>query len=192
MIDMELLAEISDKDFGAERSPVSRHDIRGIGINRKKDDITSYYRAAARAVVFNSKGEILLQHSTRSNFYKLPGGGMKEGETPIKAAQREVLEETGYRIAIKKEIGLILEHRKKINITQFSYCYLAFAIGKQGKVNLDEGEIREGLVPEWHDARKVMGLLRNSEKKAYTTGFMVRREEVFIRKALLLLRMKVK
>lgn len=185
---MELLAEISEKDVGAEGSPVSRNDIRGIGIDRKKDDITSYYRAAARAVVFNSKGEILLQHSKRSNFYKLPGGGIQEGETQTKAAQREVLEETGYRIAIKKEIGLVIEHRKKINITQFSYCYLAFARGKQGKVNLDEGEIWEGLEPEWHDAGKVMGLLRNSKKQNYQAWFRNRREEVFIRRALELMK----
>jgi 8-oxo-dGTP pyrophosphatase MutT (NUDIX family) len=45
------------------------------------------------------KGAVWLVHYTREgNHYGLPGGRMDEGETPVQAAQREVLEEIGAHV----------------------------------------------------------------------------------------------
>ncbi|WP_431297745.1 NUDIX hydrolase [Tabrizicola sp. BL-A-41-H6] len=37
--------------------------------------------------------------------FQLPGGGIDQGEHPIAALHREVIEETGWKIAIRRRIG---------------------------------------------------------------------------------------
>lgn len=37
--------------------------------------------------------------------YQLPGGGIDAGEAPVAALHREVLEETGWRIAVRSRLG---------------------------------------------------------------------------------------
>ncbi len=85
---MELLAEISDKDVGVRKDSKVKYKI---SWNKKltntiDSDITSYYRGAARAIIFNSKKEILLQHATKYGYYKLPGGGIGKGEDTYKCS----------------------------------------------------------------------------------------------------------
>ncbi len=52
------------------------------------------------AVVFDDRGRVLLfRHTYRDHYpWGLPGGWLKGGEDPIDAVEREVYEESGYRI----------------------------------------------------------------------------------------------
>src|SRR5882724_2755694 len=43
----------------------------------------------------------------KRNEWVLPKGKLDDGETPRDAAQREVLEETGHRVAVKEFIGTL-------------------------------------------------------------------------------------
>ena len=56
-------------------------------------------RNSAKAIVINH-GKILLNRCTSrfGEYYALPGGGQNPGETLQEAVQRELLEETGYRV----------------------------------------------------------------------------------------------
>ena len=56
-------------------------------------------RNSAKAIVINH-GQILLNRCTSrfGEYYALPGGGQNPGETLQEAVQRELLEETGYRV----------------------------------------------------------------------------------------------
>ena len=47
---------------------------------------------------------LTLQHGDEVDI-QLPGGGIDPGESPIQALHREVLEETGWRIARPRQIG---------------------------------------------------------------------------------------
>ena len=50
--------------------------------------------------------DILVTHQAEPNpEFQLPGGGIDPGEHPIAALHREVIEETGWRIAIDRRIG---------------------------------------------------------------------------------------
>jgi ADP-ribose pyrophosphatase len=68
----------------------------------EKHHILDFHYGFVGAVVENDKDEILMVHVFRypldSLEWEIPTGRMEEGEDPIQAAQREVLEESGYDI----------------------------------------------------------------------------------------------
>ncbi len=56
--------------------------------------------------ILPSGGALLLTHqSAPEPEYQLPGGGIDPGESPLRALHREVLEETGWRIARPRRLG---------------------------------------------------------------------------------------
>jgi putative (di)nucleoside polyphosphate hydrolase len=55
-----------------------------------------YFRAGIGAVIFNSRGLILaLERADTPSAWQLPQGGLESAEDPLRAALREVAEETG-------------------------------------------------------------------------------------------------
>jgi ADP-ribose pyrophosphatase YjhB (NUDIX family) len=59
-----------------------------------------------RAVVFRD-GELLLVRERRSGRFTFPGGWADVGDTPGAAAERETLEESGYRVRATKLVALL-------------------------------------------------------------------------------------
>lgn len=63
----------------------------------------SYALIGQKAIVLNTKGEILvLQRSKKAGAegkWSLPGGGLDDGEDPIKSIKREIEEETKVKIS---------------------------------------------------------------------------------------------
>jgi len=103
------------------------------------------HRQAARAVAFDVDGKVALLHVTKLGFYKLPGGGIDEGETIEEALKRECLEEIGCNVEKYGELGRIIEHRNKLGVKQESFCFLANIVGEKGEPNLMEDEIEDGF-----------------------------------------------
>lgn len=54
----------------------------------------------------NEKGDILLQKRRDKNKWGFPGGAMEIGESAYETAMREIREETGLEVEIKKLIGI--------------------------------------------------------------------------------------
>jgi 8-oxo-dGTP diphosphatase len=66
-----------------------------------------YRRRAGVYAVLLSGNEVLTTHQAEPiPEFQLPGGGIDAGEHPIAALHREVLEETGWRIAIARQVGV--------------------------------------------------------------------------------------
>lgn len=63
-----------------------------------------------RAVVFRD-GELLLVRERRSARWTFPGGWADAGDTPSLAAERETLEESGFRVRAEKLIALLDKSR---------------------------------------------------------------------------------
>jgi len=60
-------------------------------------------RPGAYAVIRNEQGKVLV--IIGKNRYHLPGGGIDKGEDPLRAVEREIIEETGYGVEGLREIG---------------------------------------------------------------------------------------
>ena len=67
-----------------------------------------YDKKSVAIVIQNEKDEVLLVKSnryvTQSEEWEIPAGHLEAGETPVNAATREVLEETGYTITTPSQI----------------------------------------------------------------------------------------
>ena len=63
-------------------------------------------RAGASAVIFNESEEVLLERRADMGRWGLPGGAVDIGESVEQATIREVFEETGLRVRVKRLIGV--------------------------------------------------------------------------------------
>ena len=61
---------------------------------------------AANGIVFNEAGEVLLQKRADNGWWTLPGGWVDPGESVEQGAVREVWEETGLRVSVKRLVGV--------------------------------------------------------------------------------------
>lgn len=63
-------------------------------------------RLGCSAAILNDEGRVLLTRRQDNGQWCLPSGGMEPGESPAEACCREVLEETGLQVQVKKLIGV--------------------------------------------------------------------------------------
>jgi len=63
-------------------------------------------RVAACAVVLDDRGRVLLHQRTDNGEWSLPGGAIEPDETAAAACLREVFEETGFHVAIRRLVGV--------------------------------------------------------------------------------------
>src|SRR5512139_2449847 len=63
-------------------------------------------RLGCTAAVFDEQGRILLTKRSDNGQWCLPGGAVDQGETVSEACVREVLEETGLQVRVKRLIGI--------------------------------------------------------------------------------------
>jgi putative (di)nucleoside polyphosphate hydrolase len=57
-----------------------------------------YFRAGAGAMIVNSDGDVLsIERADVAGAWQLPQGGLEDSEEPLRAAYREIAEETGVR-----------------------------------------------------------------------------------------------
>lgn len=111
-------------------------------------------------VIQNDRNEILLiksnRYTTQSEEWEIPAGRVDNGETSLKAAARETLEETGYLINPPE---LIYKYNPLNGISDKTVLiYKSTAIKKDGYPDSDEVS---GM--RWVSAEKITEMLRNNE-----------------------------
>lgn len=165
----EEIAVISDSDFGLENK-----------INNTEPII----RLGARGIVYDDTGKIAILHKKNKNEYKLPGGGIEQGEEPSDTFKRECEEEIGCTIEIEEEIGTIIENKTQENFKQLSFVYTAKKISDLGFNKLSEQEKKEGSEIVWlsklealNKMKSALDNLKASEfDSIYRTKFMILRD----------------
>lgn len=63
-------------------------------------------RLGCSAAIFDERGRVFLTRRTDNGQWCLPGGGMDAGESAAEACEREVWEETGLRVRVKRLVGV--------------------------------------------------------------------------------------
>jgi ADP-ribose pyrophosphatase len=101
---------------------------------------------AVAVLVINEKNEVLVNKEFRTGsetvMFDLPSGGIEVGEAPEVAASRELMEETGYRVAPKD-----LQFLGAVAVDPYSevkwHYFLTRKVEKSGAQQLDENEFIE-------------------------------------------------
>lgn len=163
---MKLIRTISNKDFG-------KPDVDESGLRDRK---------AARAVLVDNRNYVAVLSVEDGNFHKIPGGGLKDGESIAQALRREVMEEAGANVEVLGEIGSILEYRD--GLKQYSYCFLAKTAGKNRRPEFDKKERRDGYkAPIWLPIDEAIELFKNDKPKFLRAQFMSLRDRIFLEEA---------
>ena len=150
-----------------------------------ESDISDWeYRQAARAVVFDKEGRIGLLNVKNHNYYKLPGGGIEKGEDIKTALDRECEEELGVKIEVLKEIGSVIEYRKKWKVKQISYCFIAKTNSEKKASNFTDREKDDGFEPVWVEPKEALKLLSQKLTTDYQGKFIEERDVCFLANAL--------
>ncbi len=158
-----LIAEIEDHEAGNSSSNNSNSNDYQI-------------RRASRAILIK-ENMIAMLFVEKNNYHKLPGGGFEDGEDQEEALKREVLEETGWNIEIKKYLGITLEYRNQYKMLQISYIFEALSTGVPGKLNFTEKEISKGFKLVWISLADIMRIINHEEPEDYTDKFIHTRDK---------------
>jgi len=63
-------------------------------------------RIGCSAAILDEQGRVLLTKRTDNGLWCLPGGAMESGESAAEACEREVIEETGLNVRVKRLVGI--------------------------------------------------------------------------------------
>lgn len=69
---------------------------------------------AVGGLVYNEKGEVLVAKSVRKNTWVFLGGQVEEGENLEEALKREIYEESGVKVQVRKLVGMYSNVQKTI------------------------------------------------------------------------------
>lgn len=143
-----------------------------------------YKRRAARAIVYDQEGKVGLLYVSHENYYKLPGGGIDEGEDISAALHREAMEELGCTINVLGEVGEIVEYRDYWRMVQTSYCFLAKVTGKKGTPSFTDLEKSGGFKMVWADnLEAALKLVESTTPKDFGEKFMQKRDATLLKAA---------
>lgn len=140
-------------------------------------------RLAVRAVLLDDRKCIALMHIAKYNVYKLPGGGVDEGEDLNTAFVCEMMEETGCNTDITNTIGITIEKRDQWNMFQISHCYVAQA-EKVKNLELTDEEKESGFSLHWIDSiDKALNLIGENSSDRYDDKYIKERDYSILQKA---------
>lgn len=106
-------------------------------------------RHAVRAVLLDQNHQVAIIYVQKYNYYKIPGGGVEPNEDLLRAAQREILEETGCNSEIVTHLGQIETDLPDWNIHDVSDGVIARVLGEKRPPQFEVHETERGFTLQW-------------------------------------------
>jgi ADP-ribose pyrophosphatase YjhB (NUDIX family) len=96
------------------RTPTASDTVAG-GIRPERDwERALAVRPSASAVIFDRRGRVLLQQRSDGGQWGLPGGSVEIGESVTDAVIREVREETGLIVTVRRLVGVYSDPARQV------------------------------------------------------------------------------
>jgi 8-oxo-dGTP diphosphatase len=131
--------------------------------------------------MLNERNQVALLSLKAFNTYKLPGGGIEEGEDGPRALMREVAEETGCTVSIQGELGKVIEYRNLSNLLQESFCYLTRQFGPIGMPSYSARETSQRCELVWiDDIDTAVELIQRDTPSSYAGKFIRQRDLIIL------------
>lgn len=142
-------------------------------------------RHAARAVLKDDFGKVALMFAGQRQYYKLPGGGIDEGEEVSEAMARELMEETGCKAQVTGKVGIVEEWRDYDELHQISYAFTATKTEQIADPDFTQSELDEGFEVRWVDNidEAVKLVEKHSSHEDVEVSFMAQRDAAILRAA---------
>lgn len=184
--------EKSDVEFKTiikkiEERVLKLRELFTIDLKNYKENGTVGKRPSVRGVIIKN-GKIAMMHSLKYDYYKLPGGGIEEGEELRDTLVREVKEESG--LVVKKdtikEFGYVRRIEKGMFediFMQENYYFLCDVEDNISSQELDDYEAEEGftlefVTPEYAINVNNIGDHKEKVEKQTFTGMLTRENRV--------------
>ena len=126
-------------------------------------------------------------YKKNKNQYKLIGGGKENNEKIKETFIREVMEETGYSIDIKENLGVAVEKKSQDNFIQYSTIFVGKILKKEKSENYTIEELKDGSSIVWVDIVDAIELIKNSlsslkykDIKSYHDLFILKRDVLIL------------
>ncbi len=133
----------------------------------------SFVRNSARSIIIE-KRKVAMIHSIKYDYYKFPGGGMEEGESPVDAMIRETLEESGLVVIPESVVEYGYVHRVQRSdmdetecFVQDNFYYLCKVQEHVTAQRLDDYEAQEDYTLEYVDPKMAIMKNRNAANSPY-------------------------
>lgn len=110
-------------------------------------------RVANRGIVIKDN-LVLLCYEEDDDQYIIPGGGLEDNETNIEGCIREVKEETGVIVNVKKEYLVIDEFF--LNMEHINHYFICEVKEETNELNLTDLEIKHNLKSMWIDINEAI------------------------------------
>lgn len=144
----------------------------------------SFVRNSARSVIIKGK-RVAMVHSVKYDYYKFPGGGIEDGESPVDAMIRETREESGLIVKpdTVKEYGYVHRIQKSCMsetecFIQDNYYYLCETADEVGAQELDDYEANEDYTLEYVEPNVAIKKNRNVTQSPYDQAMFEREARV--------------
>lgn len=127
----------------------------------------AFVRPSARAILIRD-GKVAMVHSLQYDYYKFPGGGIEQGESPVQAVIRETAEEAGLMVVPERiqEYGYVhrVQRSDRDDASRFiqdNFYYLCEAEEKMCAQKLCDYEAEERFTLEWVEPAHAIDINRN-------------------------------
>ena len=138
-------------------------------------------RLGCSAAIFDEQGRILLTRRADNGQWCLPGGGMEPGESAAEACEREVLEETGLSVRVKRLVG-VYSHADQLIVYPDGGKFQIVALHFEAEIIAGEpGLSNETTGLGYYTLEEVEGLEMLGRHKERILDTLENRTEAFIR-----------